>query len=102
MGESQVEEISAGIDLAALREYRLAVGRATQELVRTLDPSDLKEKVDRTRLQRLLDEEAVLDNARGLLDYWGKRTLAGLLLMPATRHNLVHLNEALVLKARRA
>jgi hypothetical protein len=47
------------------------------------------------------DEGAVVEAARGLLDYWGKRNIAGLLLMPATRHNLVHLNEALQLKQRR-
>jgi hypothetical protein len=44
------------------------------------------------------DERAVLEAASDITDYWGKRTIAGLLLMPATRHNLVHLNEALRLK----
>jgi hypothetical protein len=29
-----------------------------------------------------------------LSDYWSKKTIAGLLLMPPTRHNFVHLNEA--------
>ena len=43
-------------------------------------------------------EGAVLEVASDLIDYWAKRTIAGLLLMPATRHNLVHLNEALRLK----
>ena len=46
-------------------------------------------------------EGAVAKEARDLIDYWGKRRIAGLLLMPATRHNLVHLNEALRLKRRR-
>jgi hypothetical protein len=102
MGEKNVAEISATIDLDALRAYRMAVGGRTQHIVRQLDLEDLKMKVDPTRIQRLIDEEAVLEEARGLLDYWGKRTIAGLLLMPATRHNLVHLNECLMLKDRRA
>lgn len=102
MGEQNVAEISAAIDLEALQTYRLAVGKRTQEIVGQLDPTSLKTKVDPSRLQRLIDEEAVLEEARGLLDYWGKRTIAGLLLMPATRHNLVHLNECLLLKKRRA
>ena len=49
-----------------------------------------------------MTEGAVVEEARDLIDYWGKRTIAGLLLMPATRHNLVHLNEALRLKRRRS
>ena len=36
-----------------------------------------------------------------LVKYWGKRDTAGLLLMPATRHNFIHLNEALRLKQAR-
>ena len=36
-----------------------------------------------------------------LTDFWGKRDVAGLLLMPANRHLIVHLNEALRLKKRR-
>lgn len=38
--------------------------------------------------------------SRGLIDYRGRRTIAGLLLMPASRHLLVRLNEALQLKRR--
>jgi hypothetical protein len=102
MGARNVAEISAAIDLQALRAYRLAVGRRTQEIVSGLTPAELNIKVDPVRLQRLISEEAVLDEARGLLDYWGRRTYAGLILMPATRHNLVHLNESLVLKQRGA
>lgn len=30
-----------------------------------------------------------------IIAYWGGRTLAGLLLMPPTRHNFLHLSEAL-------
>ena len=46
------------------------------------------------------DEGAVVEGARGLLDYWGGLTIAGLLLMPPTRHNFVHLNEAWMLKGK--
>jgi hypothetical protein len=33
--------------------------------------------------------------ASDVLEYWGKRTIAGLLLMPPTRHCFLHLNEAM-------
>jgi hypothetical protein len=45
-----------------------------------------------------MDEGAVVPAAHGIADYWASRNIAGLLLMPATRHNLIHLNEALRLK----
>ena len=63
-----------------------------------LSPEDLKKKVDPQRLQRVLAEGAVEPAAMGLIEYWGGRSVAGLLLMPPTRHNFVHLNEALRLK----
>ena len=40
------------------------------------------------------------NNRLSEVDYWSKRNTAGLLLMPATRHNLIHLNEALQIKRR--
>lgn len=94
MDREAVANLSAAIDLEQLRSYRMAVGRGTREIVRQLQPGELKQKVDPARLQRLSDEGAVVEEASGLLEYWGKRTIAGLLLMPATRHNFVHLNEA--------
>ena len=38
------------------------------------------------------------ERQKRLVEYWGTRTLAGLILMPATRHPLVHLNEAMRIK----
>jgi hypothetical protein len=78
----------------------LAVGRRTREIVKQLQPAELKQKVEPSRLQQVLDEGAVVEAARGIVDYWSKRNTAGLLLMPATRHNLIHLNEALQIKRR--
>ncbi len=101
MDEQAIAEISATIDVEALRAYRVAVGRRTREIVTQLQVDDLKQKVDPSRLQRVRDEGAVVEAASGIVDYWSKRNIAGLLLMPPTRHNLVHLNEALRLKKRR-
>ncbi len=98
MDTGSVAELSATIDLAALRAYRVTVGRRTREIVKALPAPAFKQKVDPSRLQRVLDEGAVLEEARGLLDYWGKKTIGGLLLMPPTRHNIVHWNEALRIK----
>jgi len=101
MDEEGVINFSNAVDVEALRAYRVAVGRRTREIVKQLRPEVLKQKVKPSRLQQVWDEGAVAEGASGIVDYWSKRTVAGLLLMPATRHNLVHLNEALQLKRRR-
>jgi hypothetical protein len=101
MSREEIAQFSAAIDIEALRAYRVAVGCQTREIVKQLGPEELKQKVDPARLQRVWDEGALVEAARGIADYWGKRTIAGLLLMPATRHHIVHLNEALQIKRRR-
>lgn len=95
MNGEEIEALSKSIDMQALREYRLAVGRKTRGIIKSLKPEDLKRKIEPSRLHRILDEGAVVEEARGLMDYWAKKTFAGLLLMPATRHILVHLNESM-------
>jgi len=101
MAEEGVADLSNTVDLEELRGYRVAVGRRTREIVNQLSAEDLKRKVSPSRLQKVMDVGAVIEAARGLIEYWGKRNIAGLLLMPATRHNFIHLNEALRLKSRR-
>ena len=101
MTDEGMTNLSATVDIDALRAYRVAVGRRTREIGAELQPDDLKQKVDPARIQRVMDEGALTESARGIADYWSKRDIAGLLLMPASRHNLVHLNEALKLKKRK-
>ena len=101
MDAQDVVELSDGIDIDALRNYRQAVGRATRDIVKKLRAETLAAKVDPVRLQRVSDEGAIVQEAHGIIEYWGKRNIAGLLLMPASRHSLVHLNEAQRLKQRR-
>ena len=98
MSETALAEFSNTIDIEALRAYRLAVGRRTREIVKQLKPAQLKQKVASYRITKVMDEGAVVEAARGIADYWSRRDVAGLLLMPATRHNLIHLTEALQLK----
>jgi hypothetical protein len=98
MAMEEIAHLSAAIEVDALKEYRLVVGRRTREIVQQLPPAAFKQKVQPSRLQQVRDEGAVPDAASDILDYWGGRTIAGLLLMPATRHNFLHLNEALRIK----
>lgn len=98
LGLGAIEAFSRKVDPAVLRGYRAAVGRRTRDIVRALQPEDLRKGVAPVRLQRVMAEGVLLEAASGIRDYWGRRTVAGLLLMPASRHILTHLNEVLALK----
>jgi hypothetical protein len=101
MAAEQIINLSHNINIPALRAYRVAVGRRTREIVSQLQPESLKDKVDPARLDEVQQVGAVIPAANGLLEYWSRRNIAGLMLMPATRHNLVHLNESLRLKEKK-
>lgn len=101
MPAEQIISLSHKINIPALRAYRVAVGRRTREIVKHLPPENLKDKVDPDRLAKVQNSGAVIPAASELIEYWRKRTIACLLLMPATRHNLIHLNECLRLKKKK-
>jgi hypothetical protein len=98
MSPEGVVELSAAIDLEALRAYRLSVGRRTRAIARQIQPEQQKMKVDPDRLEQITKQGAVLEAGSYVLEYWGGLTIAGLLLMPPTRHNFIHLNEILRIK----
>jgi hypothetical protein len=100
----EVRALSERVAFAELRAYRSAVGQRTRVVVSQLTAAMLRRKTNPADLQRILNEGGIKPAASGVLDYWGGLTVAGLLLMPPTRHNLVHLNECQILKkkARRA
>jgi hypothetical protein len=92
----KIMEFSERIDLGELRKYRIAVGRNTREIIYGLKASDIKRKMKKDSLQRILDEEAVenVKEANWLIEYWSNKDVAGILLMPVTRHHVVHINES--------
>ena len=98
MSGANIAILSDKLNIDALRSYRIAIGRRTRENVMQLPASQLAEKVDPERLNQILKEGAVVEEAHEVLEYWGGLTYAGLLLMPPTRHNLIHLNEGLRIK----
>jgi hypothetical protein len=100
MNADEIAALSAEIDIPALQAYRLAVGRRTREIVGQLRGTDFKKKVDPGRLAQIWAEGGLVEGARGIGEYWGGLTIAGLLLMPPTRHCFVHLNEAQRLRAK--
>ena len=100
MSDPEMRELSTTIDAGAIWMYRQAVGQHTQNVIATLSFNDLKRKVQPYQIQRIWDEKALMPDAKGIADYWSKRTMRELLLMPFTRHNFLHLNECRQIRAK--
>ncbi|HEX2954461.1 MAG TPA: DinB family protein [Bacillota bacterium] len=102
MSDEEIIALSLAMDMKAMRDYRIAVGRRTREILKALQPNDLKRKFTAVQLQRIMDEGGLLEveGSKWLLDFWGKKTVAGILQMPITRHQVVHINDSMKLKAK--
>lgn len=100
MTDDEIMAFSKGVDPEALKEYRIAVGTQTQEIMQKLKAENMKRKVKPECLARILDEHGVTEHPDSiwLLDFWGKKDVAGIILMPITRHQLVHINEGFHIK----
>lgn len=100
MDVHQISRFSRSICMEELRSYRNAVGQRTREMLRTLAPEDLHRVMRSGSMNRVQAEGGVIDHPESiwLLDFWRKKTVAGILLMPLTRHQVVHLNECLKIK----
>ncbi|WP_054955567.1 DinB family protein [Paenibacillus dakarensis] len=98
MTELEIADLSEQINISSLMAYRMEVGRKTREVVSGLTPGDFNKKVKVERISMLKEQNAVKKEALCLLDYWSKKTVAGLILMPATRHIFLHLNKSIHLK----
>ncbi|MNO37174.1 hypothetical protein D3C76_272550 [compost metagenome] len=98
MSGQEIAEFSAAVDIEALLEYRQAVAAGTRSIIAGLQPGQFREKPGPGQISRISEEGAVKESEQWLIDYWGSKTIAGLVLMPATRHNFVHLNKAMRVK----
>lgn len=100
MSDVEISAFSRLINGAELIEYRNAVGMRTREIVSVLTATDMKRKVSAEDCRKIYDAGGVTDNPDSvwLLDFWGGKDVAGLLLMPATRHIILHLNNCCKVK----
>jgi hydroxypyruvate isomerase len=100
MTGEEILEFSKNINMQELKNYRIAVGRKSREIIKDLTNKDMKRKFEPYRLQRVIDEGAVFDveASNWLIDFWGRKNVSGIILMPVTRHHVVHINESLSAK----
>lgn len=96
----QIIEFSEQINKQELINYRNAVGTQTRKTLKSLTPADLKRKPKAECLEQIVIEGGLLEHKGSLWlkDFWGKHTVAGLILLPITRHHMMHLPDCLVIK----
>lgn len=97
LSKDEIIAFSKAVDIEALKTYRIAVGKKTQQIVSGLQAGQLNEKVIQQNIPLILKQQAVdnVESANWLIDFWARKNKAGIILMPALRHNLTHINESL-------
>ena len=100
MTHHEMEIFNENINIKALKEYRNKVGKSTQKIINGLEYTHMKMKVKKEQLERIYNCGGVLDATTGLLDFWGKKNIFGLIMMPITRHQRLHLNDCFKIKAK--
>jgi hypothetical protein len=93
--DDDIMDLSKNINKKELLSYRNAVGKNTREIVSNLTAEDMKRKVEPDDLKKILLCGGVTEQQESiwLLDFWGNKDIAGILLMPPTRHLMLHLND---------
>ena len=95
LDDHEILNLSEELNIPALLDYRNAVGLRTRDIIQTLSAKDMKRKVSSCGIQKIRYVGGVTEQADSiwLLDYWGNKDVAGILLMPPTRHIMLHLND---------
>jgi hypothetical protein len=97
MTVSEIEIFNNQINLKVLREYRKKVGKSTQKILAKLSLSDLKRKVAQEDIEKIRAKQIATP---WLLDFWGRKNMMGLITMPLTKHQIVHINDCFNIKAK--
>lgn len=89
------EAIALGkeINVEALHEYMLAVGKNTRNILGNLTLVQINSMVPEEWVIRILEEGGVTTDFRSvwLLVFWGRLTMGGMILTPMTDHHMMHL-----------
>lgn len=95
MTDDEIMKFSKQVCINELFNYRDAVGIKSREIIKNLKPADMKRRISPDGTSRILYEGGVAEHADSiwLLDFWEKKDVAGIILMPLTRHQTLHLND---------
>lgn len=100
MTDKEIIDFSRKVNKAELINYRNAAGIQTRKILTALSPDDLKRRPQAKDLERLVSEGGLLECKKSiwLKDFWGGRTVVGLILLPLTRHHMMHLPDSIAIK----
>lgn len=95
LSDNEIIDLSKNINIDKLISYRNEVARNTRKVVSDLSSEDMKRCIVRDDLDKILELGGVTkqQDSIWLLDFWSKKDVAGILLMPPTRHVMLHLND---------
>lgn len=93
----ELVNFSSCLNLKELKSYSNRVFSNTNLIIKNMTYEDSKIKVSPEKKQKLLRLNSVSkeESAFWLVDYWCNKTYAGLLLMPFSRHQMLHLEGCL-------
>ena len=95
MKSAEVTDLTRAIDVAALREYRDAVGKRTREIVSAFKDADWAGTLDTARLERLAEHGAI---PAPMAKIFGGRPVAAVLSGIALFHASAHMGEAVTVR----
>ena len=86
-------EFGKRLNVAALKDYIIAVGKNTRKIIENLTLEQINSMVPEERVMQILRVGGVTTDVRSvwLLVYWGRLTVGGMILTPLTDHHMMHL-----------
>lgn len=91
--KEEIKKFAKNINIKKLKYYSDKISKNTINLIKRLKAEDIKRKINKINLEKIINGCGVTKDNLWLIDYWGKKDIAGLLLMPLSRHIIVHLNQ---------
>jgi len=97
---SDIEIFNKNICIKELKEYRIKVGKSTKKIIVNITFDEIKRKTEKEQLEKIRKNGGVTDDPKSiwLLDFWSRKNVLGLIMMPITRHQIVHLNDCFKIK----
>ena len=98
--DNEIITFSKEVNIAQLLNYRRDVGAKTRETIASLKQEDMSKKATSESLDRLLTEGCLTQDSSSfaLKGFWGRLTIGGMLLLPLTRHHMMHLPDSYTIK----
>lgn len=93
MTDEEIFRLGSELSLENLLRYRKEVGKKTRKFIEKLTIEELSRRFSNEAVCRIKNEGGVIPQTLWLMDYWGKKTVSGIITMPMTKHQILHLND---------